>query len=229
MCGGLPRQFEEVLRRTMDWVKASEVAEHALWVHGPSCTSPIAQAVASLQEEDPASLATYFISRDSGNKDVRARFISTILYQLGQSFPSVLEKIGHIIAHDPAILSRSVSHQLETLILHPLAPFLSASDDVGDSQHHPIIIIVDGCDHLDNYTQTCIVNALLKLARQFPSRIRILLFTKLSLRITTSLTLGVAHGSVAEIHFRGEWSFGAIVEQVWNRAKDVVRKNPRTR
>ncbi|KJA18499.1 hypothetical protein HYPSUDRAFT_98787, partial [Hypholoma sublateritium FD-334 SS-4] len=81
--------------------------------------SSIAQAVADLQEQDDVFLATYFIIEDPENKDVRARFISTIAYQLGLSFPKVREELGNILAHDPSILSRSVAHQLDSLILQP--------------------------------------------------------------------------------------------------------------
>lgn len=226
--GRLLRQDEEVLRWTMNWAKDPEVTEHILHVHGSSRTSTIAQAVASLQEQEHVSLATYIVSKKPNNEDVRARFIPTIAYQLGRSFPKLREEIGNIVAHDPAILSLSVSHQLDSLILQPLELFLSVPGVV-DNQLHPPLIIIDGCDYLDNYTRTCIINALLRVSQQFPLHVRILLFTKSSARITADHISGIEDGTVAEIDFRREWSLGAIVGQVWSRLKNVASMKIRTR
>lgn len=217
-----------ILQRATDWVKTSNVAEHTLWAHGPSCTSSIAHAIASLPEPVHAALATFFVRKDPANEDVRARFIPTIAYQLGLSFPRVREQIGNIVAHDPAILSRSVSQQLDSLILQPLAPFLSVPDGVADGQYHPAVIIVDGCDYLDSYTQRCVVDALLKLAQQFPLRVRILLFTKSLAKISTSLTSGVEDGSVTEIVIDDERSLWAILQRVCGKIRYAAWKNGRT-
>ncbi|KJA18497.1 hypothetical protein HYPSUDRAFT_205320 [Hypholoma sublateritium FD-334 SS-4] len=213
----------------MDWTKDSGVAEHMLWVHGPSFTHTIAHAVANLQEQEHATLVTYFVGRTPDNEDVRARFISTITYQLCLSFPKLREEIGAAVAHDPVVLLRSVARQLDSLILQPLAPFLSVSDSMGGVRHHPVVIIVDGCDSLDDFTRTCVINALFKLARQFPLRVRILLFTESSSGVSAPLTSGVDDGSVIEISFGAErpqvdnqarqylpFTLGAIIEQVWN-------------
>lgn len=187
------------------------------------------------------SLAAYFVGQAPDNEDVRTRFISTIAYQLCLSFPALREQIGIIVAHDPVVLLRSVSRQLDSLILQPLAQLLSPSDSVGDIQHHPVVLIVDGYDYLDEFTQTCVVNALFKLARQFPLSVRILLFTELSAGMSTTLTSGVEDGSVMEIKIgdkrphiddksTDDLPFGlrAIIEQVWNMVKNVARKNSRT-
>lgn len=217
------------------------MTEKAIWLHGSSCTSCIAQAVADLQEQDHVFLATYFVSEDPENKDVRAQFISTIAYQLGLFFPRVRETLGNILAHDPSILSRSVSHQLDSLILQPLAPFLlDTPDDVADGQQHPVVIIVDGCDLLDDFTRTCVVNALFKFAQQFPFRVRLLLFTKSSAGMSANLTSSVEDGSVTEIALGGERSqvsdrakkffhlnLGEIAQLVWNRVKIFARINGR--
>ncbi|KJA18510.1 hypothetical protein HYPSUDRAFT_205331 [Hypholoma sublateritium FD-334 SS-4] len=211
----------------MDWARDPQAKEHILRVHGSSCTSSIAQAVAGFQEQDHLSVATYFVGKHPNNEDIRTRFISTIAYQLGLSFPTVREDIENLVAHDPTILSRSVSSQLDTLILQPFAPFLSVPDGVVIGQYNPALIIVDGCDYLDMYTRTHIINALLGIAKQFPLRVRILLFTKSSARITTSLSLGVEDGSVMEIGFDDERSVGDIFTKIWNRIKRFTSTNGR--
>lgn len=237
----LPKQYQEVIRRAADWATASAVTEHTLWVHGSSCTSSIARAVASLQEEGRVFFATYFVSENPDNEEVRTRFIPTIAYQLGLFFPRVREELGNILAHDPSILSRSISHQLDSLILQPLAPFLKPADDEVDGQHHPVVIIVDGCDSLDDSTRTSVVNALFKCAQQFPLRVRLLLFTKLSTGLSATLISSVEDGSITEISFAGKrlqvddkasYSFplnlGAILQMVWIALKTFVGKNGRT-
>lgn len=220
--GDLPRLYDNVFWKTIDWTTDSQATEGILWVHGPLHTSAIAQVVAGLHEQDHAALATYFVSKYPDNDDVRARFISTIAYQLGLSFPRTREEISNIIAHNPAILSRSTSCQLNSLILKPLAQSLTVPGSVVDGRYNSALIIVDGCDYLDNDTQQCIVNALCRIVQQFPLRVRILLFTKSSFMLTTSLALGIENGSVTEIVFEGEHSFGVIAEQIWTRIKNKV-------
>ena len=166
----------------MDWAKDPQVAERVLWLHG-SCASAISQNIANFQQEDYGLLATYFVNKYPDNLNARARFIPTITYQLGNSFRPARKEIANIITHDRTILSRSVAHQLQTLILHPLAPFLSVPDDVTGTEHHPVLIIVDGCDYLDNYTQNCVIDALLRIWQEFPLRVRVLLSTESSAMI----------------------------------------------
>ncbi|KJA18494.1 hypothetical protein HYPSUDRAFT_205317 [Hypholoma sublateritium FD-334 SS-4] len=225
----------------MDWTKDSQVAEHILWVHGPLFTHTIAHAVANLQEQDHAPLATYFVGRVPDNEDVRTRFVPTIAYQLCLSFPKLREEIGTIVAHDPVVLLRSVSRQLDSLILQPLAPFLPVSEGAGNVQNHPVVIIMDGYDYLDDFTQTCVLNALFKLTQQFPLRVRILLFTESSTGISTTLTSGAENGSVMEISFDDKrlqvddqanpylpFALRAIIEHIWNMVKKVTRRNGHT-
>ena len=153
----------------MDWARASQVAEHIVWLHGSSHASSISEAVAKFRQRECAPLVTYFLSQTHNDIGVRARFIPTIAYQLGRLFPGAREEIRNIVAHDPAILSLSVSHQLETLILQPLSPFLSSTTDgMPNTQHDPVLIIVNECDYLDNYTQECVIDALLRISQEFP-------------------------------------------------------------
>ena len=218
----LPQQHVNIFRRMTDWATDALVTEHILWVHGISRTSTIAHVVASFQEKSHVALATYFVSKYPDNDDVRARFISTIAYQLGLSFPRTREEISNIIAHDPAILSRSTSCQLNSLILKPLAQSLTVPGSVVDGRYNSALIIVDGCDYFNDYTRKCIVNALLRIVQQFPLCVRVLLFTKSLLVMRKSLALGIDNGSVAEISFEDKHSFGAITEHIWNRLKNVV-------
>lgn len=214
--GTLPTQYEDILQLAMDWSRDSQVTECTLWVHGPLFTHTIAQCVANLQEQDHVCLATYFVGQPPDNEDVRTRFISTIAYQLCLSFPNLREEIGRVVAHDPIVLMRSISRQLDSLILQPLAPFLSISDGLGDGGIRPVVIVVDGYDYLDHLTQTRITGALFKFARQYPRSVRILLFTKSSAGISTAITSGVQDGSIKEI------GFGEEQHQVDRQAKHVL-------
>ena len=226
---GLPAHYDEVIRRVADWVNTPKVTEHALWLHGPSNKPSIAQAVAAdLQKREHVLFVTYFVGEDPENKDVRIRFIPTIAYQLGLLFPSVYEKLGITIAHDPSLLSLAVSSQLDSLLLRPLSDTL---DDPADVQHQPVVILVDGCDLLNGSTQASVINALLKLPQQFSHRVRLLLFTKSSALISTTLASSLESGLVAEVVFGGDrsrYSFPpnleAIVQRIWNTVKGFAWK-----
>ena len=217
------RQYEEVRRRAMHWAKDTQVAERVLWLHG-SCASAISQNIANFQQEDHGLLATYFINKCPHNLNARARFIPTITYQLGNSFRPARKEIANIITHDRTILSRSVAHQLQTLILHPLAPFLSVPDDVTGTEHHPVLIIVDGCDYLDNYTQNCVIDALLRISQEFLLRVRVLLSTESSAMIP-SLTQSIVDGLVTEIAFSDGRFLWANIKGIWNKLRNVARIN----
>ncbi len=222
----LPRQYEELLGWAMNWVKDPRVTERILWVHGARCASVLSQSVANFQK-DHAVLATYFVNKNPNNLYTRSCFIATLTYQLATFFPRARQEIGRIVTQDPVILSLSVDRQLDTLILNPFEPFLSIADDVTDTPPHPVLIIVDGCDYLDNYTQQCIVDALLSILQQFPSSVRILLSTKSSAMIT-SLTPSMEHGLVAEIDFSNKRSLRSIIIKIWNKIKIVTRIPGRT-
>ena len=205
----------------MDWAKDPHVTERILWVHGAWCASSISQSVANFQQ-DHGILATYFVNKQPNNLYVRSCFISTITYQLAGFFPQARQEIGSIVAQDPVMLSLSIDRQLRTLILSPLAPFLSVADSVTDAPPHPVLIIVDGCDYLDNYTQKCIINALLRILQEFPSSVRILLSTKSS-AIITSLTPSIEDGLVTEIAFSDKRFLRTIIIKIWNKLQNGIR------
>ncbi len=115
----LSQQHEEMLRRIMDWLQCSQVPEHIFWVH--KSPSSIPQSIASLHQQTQSPLATYFIDKNPDNDDVRTRFVSTVAYQLGLYFSRARKEIAQAVEHNPALLSLSVSHQLESLILKPFS------------------------------------------------------------------------------------------------------------
>ena len=84
------------------------------------------------------------------------------------------------------------------------------------------LIIVDGCDYLDNYTQKCIINALLRILQEFSSSVRILLSTKSS-AIITSLTPSIEDGLVAEIAFSDKRFLRSIIIKIWNKLQNGIR------
>ena len=92
------------------------------------------------------------------------------------------------------------------------------------TEHHPVLIIVDGCDYLDNYTQNCVIDALLKISQEFPLRVRVIISTKSSAMIP-SLTQIIVEGLVTEIAFSDGRFLWANIKRIWNKLRNVARIN----
>ncbi|KAJ7191827.1 hypothetical protein B0H12DRAFT_1304935 [Mycena haematopus] len=115
-----------------------------LWLHGPAGAgkSAIIQSLCEKLEAEGCLAANFFFKRGSVSRGDASRLFATIVYQLADPLkvPELDAAIFRNLCHDPAIVNKSFSVQLEKLIIEPcrLANLTS-----------PPIIIIDGLDECE--------------------------------------------------------------------------------
>ncbi|TEB19449.1 hypothetical protein FA13DRAFT_370346 [Coprinellus micaceus] len=119
-----------------------------LWLTGPAGVgkTAIIGTIADRCKEERTLAASFFFSTFSGGpyRQSKARFISTLAYQLLNCVPEIEKKVLAAIERDPVIFDRGLDEQFRALILEPLRETVEESDS--DPSIWRKIIFVDGLD-----------------------------------------------------------------------------------
>ncbi|KAF8868267.1 hypothetical protein BD779DRAFT_1419544, partial [Infundibulicybe gibba] len=136
-----PSTREAALKTISDWVR--DPASHCLWLHGPAGTgkSAIAQTFSEQCQQDGTLGATYFFSKGSTRGSGLPPLFSTLAYQLTSVFLGLDEHLWAVIDKDRTIFKRSLSAQLEKLIVQPLLKLVPTPTSV--------VVAIDGLDECD--------------------------------------------------------------------------------
>ncbi|KAF8872373.1 hypothetical protein BD779DRAFT_1805561 [Infundibulicybe gibba] len=138
-----PNTRKVTLKTISDWIK--NPASHCLWLNGPvgAGKSAIAYTVAEQSRVDRTLGATYFFTKGSTSGPAWGAppLFSTIAYQLMLVFPGLDEHLWAVIHADHTIFERSLSVQLEKLIVQPLLRLVNKSASA--------VVVVDGLDECD--------------------------------------------------------------------------------
>ncbi|KAJ7845662.1 hypothetical protein B0H13DRAFT_1647228 [Mycena leptocephala] len=141
-----PRCHAETRTKILDdlwtWSSPSDPRSRLLWLHGPagSGKSAIVQSFCQRLETEGRLGASFFFKRGDASRGNAKKLFATIAYQLAQGLPELKQMISQIIEDDPSIIDRSISFQLQQLILEPYQ----------QSARSPVIIIIDGLDECDD-------------------------------------------------------------------------------
>ncbi|KAF8867643.1 hypothetical protein BD779DRAFT_1637100 [Infundibulicybe gibba] len=131
------------LKTISDWI--GDTASHCLWLNGPAGAgkSAIAYTIAEKCRVDGTLGATYFFTKGliSGPARGPPSLFPTLAYQLIPVFPGLDEHLWTAIRADRTIFKRSLSFQLDRLIIKPFLELASTSA--------PVVIIIDGLDECD--------------------------------------------------------------------------------
>ncbi|KAJ7926344.1 hypothetical protein B0H13DRAFT_1599633, partial [Mycena leptocephala] len=143
-----PETQTQILDTLWNWSSQTDPGSTVLWLYGPAGAgkSGIAQSFCqNLEAGDRlgASCVFFFFKRGHPSRGSAANFFSTIAYQL--TLAKNLSNLHHIICHrvedDPSILDRSLSIQLQKLIVEPCQQTIP---------RHPAVIVIDGLDECDD-------------------------------------------------------------------------------
>ena len=170
----------------MQWVFESESAreEFILWLFGAAGAgkSAIAKRIAEIAAEMDLLIAAFFFSRTSSTRGTKDRLVATLAYQLALSIPDTRTHIEDAIERDPAIFTKSIQTQIDTLLFEPLQSISSA--EIVPSQK---LIIIDGLDEChDSQVQVAILDA---ISRSFPTHkpsIKFLVVSRPEIDLVTS-------------------------------------------
>ncbi|KAJ7908188.1 hypothetical protein B0H13DRAFT_2498366, partial [Mycena leptocephala] len=112
-----------------------------LWLYGPagSGKSAVAQSFCQKLKEQGRLGGSFFFKRGHPSRGNANKLFPTIAYQLAL-LPGLRAPISRIIENDPATVNRSLSHQLQELIIQPCRK---------SSLSQPVTIIIDGLDECD--------------------------------------------------------------------------------
>ncbi|KAF9473636.1 hypothetical protein BDN70DRAFT_787562, partial [Pholiota conissans] len=138
-----------ILKEIMDWLQDPSTREKFIyWLYGPagsgktSIAQSIAEALAKLGLRVLA--ASFFFWRSAAKHNTSDHFVTTIAYQLSRSIPTMANSLYAAIERDPIIFSKSLTIQLQNLIIDPLKVALQCA--LPDETPERIIIIIDGLD-----------------------------------------------------------------------------------
>lgn len=147
--GDPPRCHEEtriaIRAEIMEWIKGKDARrKFILWLYGPAGAgkTAIAQSIAEACEQEGLLAASFFFSRGAVGRGDLTCFAATIAYQLSRSIPEIECDLLTAIEKDPAIFSRTLSVQMQALVVGPLEAVL---------HRHPLLrlpsfMMVDGVD-----------------------------------------------------------------------------------
>ncbi|PPQ86936.1 hypothetical protein CVT25_009822 [Psilocybe cyanescens] len=163
-----------VIKDIMDWVRDPNRVEQFLWIYGPagSGKSSIAQTIAELCEAEGILASDYFFSRTAPGRNRETNLIATLACQLITTIPRICVYMEAAINRDPLIFSRSLSLQLDSLILDPLNQLVASSHgSPSQDKPYPFLVIIDGLDECgkpesQRYILSSIYSALQKSAAQ---------------------------------------------------------------
>ncbi|KAJ7202362.1 hypothetical protein GGX14DRAFT_370413, partial [Mycena pura] len=142
-----PETRTKMLSVLDNWTRGYGPARHwtdrILWLNGPAGAgkSAVAQSLCLQLEAQGRLGASFFFKRGNASRGNGNKLFPTMAYQLAIHLPQLRGAITQIVEKDPSILDRSLSVQMEQLIIKPCQMHLS-----GHRASEPVPIIVDGLD-----------------------------------------------------------------------------------
>jgi hypothetical protein len=114
-----------------------------VWLHGPAGAgkSAIAQSLCQKLAEEGRLGASFFFKRGHPSRGNAKQLIATIAYQLALCLPDFNRHISQSIESDPSLVDKSLSIQLQKLIVEPCQQSTSA---------HPLVVVIDGLDECED-------------------------------------------------------------------------------
>lgn len=128
------------------------------WLNGMAGTgkSTISRTMARLFQNNGVLGASFFFKKGEADRGNASRFFTTLSRDLVIRKPETLLFIQAAIQHDPDIATKSLSHQFEKLLLHPLQK----------SRLSRIVIVIDALDECENEQDIRVILRLLPQINQ---------------------------------------------------------------
>ncbi|KAJ7686144.1 hypothetical protein B0H14DRAFT_909321, partial [Mycena olivaceomarginata] len=139
-----PKTRTQILDDLKNWSLETNSKSTVLWLYGPAGAgkSAIAQSFCQDLEVADRLWASFFFKRGDPSRGSATKLFSTIAYQLAlQKNCTDLDRVISLtVENNPSILDRSLSLQLQQLIVEPCRQI---------SPNHPVVIVIDGLDECD--------------------------------------------------------------------------------
>ena len=191
----------------MKWIKwEGDLHSFVMWVYGPAGAgkSAIAQTIAEICDKEMLLLATFFFSRNDPSRNNIKPLIATIAYQITLNFPNVRDAILEAVERDPLIFSKSLTVQLQSLIVEPLQPLIEAGFFNQPTSRR--LVIIDGLDECsDPKLQRNIVDVLANAHRQYQLPLIFLFASRPEQHISLTFSTGILSSLTTRIALDGSY------------------------
>ncbi|KAH7093959.1 hypothetical protein BKA62DRAFT_775713 [Auriculariales sp. MPI-PUGE-AT-0066] len=138
----------QILSTLQEW-SASDHGPRIYWLAGLAGTGKTTIASSFCRECQAAGVMvlSFFISRNTPDRNTIAAVVSTLSHQLTQVNLAVLEKVYTALTNQPPILYRKIAAQAKELLVDPLAVLLPTSTATA----RRIVIVIDAMDECDDF------------------------------------------------------------------------------
>jgi hypothetical protein len=162
-----------------------------LWLNGPAGAgkSAVAQSLCLQLEAKGCLGASFFFKRGNASRGNGNKLFPTIAYQLALHLPQLRGAIAQVVEKDPSIVDRSLSIQVERLIIEPCQKHLS-------KRRQPVPVIIDGLDECAGVEiQQEILRSISKILRDRSLDLRFLIASRPEAHIQD-----IFAGSLSKLH-----------------------------
>ncbi|KAJ7705528.1 hypothetical protein B0H17DRAFT_670258 [Mycena rosella] len=137
-----PETGTTILHDINAWSSEQDPSSSVLWLHGPAGAgkSAIAQSLCQTLEEEGRLGGSFFFKRGHASRGNGNKLFPTIAYQLALRLPELKRAISQRMEDDPSITHKSLSLQLQKLIVEPCRD---------STPTRPFTIIIDGLDECE--------------------------------------------------------------------------------
>ncbi|KAJ7910477.1 hypothetical protein B0H13DRAFT_1615590, partial [Mycena leptocephala] len=140
-----PRCHPETRTKMLDvlWNWTYYNSSPILWLHGPAGAgkSAIAQTLCQKLEEEGRLGASFFFKRGHPSRGHAKRLFATVAYQLALALPDLNRHISQSVEKNPSLVDKSLSTQLQKLIVEPCRQSTST---------HTLVVVIDGLDECED-------------------------------------------------------------------------------
>lgn len=178
----------DILKLIDTWIELGHIGDHTanseiFWVNGAAGTgkTTISRTVAQACKDRGILGASFFCSRDSAECSNPKLLFTTTAYQLSLMCGAFGDKVAAAMTIDPDMGLKSLSHQLEKLILEPL-------DYARESLPSPCVIIIDALDECGDDSETHAVLACLSKQVSRLTGLRVLITSRPEQNITSAFS-----------------------------------------
>ena len=175
--------------------------------------STVAKTVAERAANEKTLGASFFFSRDEGNRKTLKSFCTTLAYQLSCHHPKIAEQTNATLEEAPEVAERDPVHQFDRLIAKPLRTAIGEM---------PILVVIDALDECEEDDAEIILSLLAQEVPQIP-RLRVLITARPEQHIRSVLEQDHNHDqfhlhdidqSIVEADIRSYLEFRLSVGQV---------------
>ncbi|KAJ7845473.1 hypothetical protein B0H13DRAFT_2409698, partial [Mycena leptocephala] len=115
-----------------------------VWLHGPAGAgkSAIMQSLCQKLEDEGSLGACFFFKRGHSSRGHPKKLFATLAYQLALCLPDLNHHISKSVESDPSLLDKSLSIQLQKLIVEPWQIYAPT---------RTLVVVIDGLDECEDH------------------------------------------------------------------------------